>query len=76
MAILYILLGLYITFSNLNQLPEIFSDIFNQAFDFKAIAGGFAGSCVMHGINVGFFLTKLEWDPHRTLEQPQMFLIL
>ena len=55
MAILYILLGLYITFSNLNQLPEIFSDIFNQAFDFKAIAGGFAGSCVMHGIKRGLF---------------------
>ena len=55
MAILYILLGLYITFSNLNQLPEIFSDIFNQAFDFKAIAGGFDGSCVMHGIKRGLF---------------------
>lgn len=55
MAILYISLGLYITFSNLNQLPEIFSDIFNQAFDFKAIAGGFAGSCVMHGIKRGLF---------------------
>ena len=49
------LFGLYITFSNLNQLPEIFSDIFNQAFDFKAIAGGFAGSCVMHGIKRGLF---------------------
>ena len=37
MAILYILLGLYITFSNLNQLPEIFSDIFNQALILKRL---------------------------------------
>lgn len=55
MAILYILLGLYITFSNFDQLPGIFNDIFTQAFDFKAIAGGFAGSCVMHGIKRGLF---------------------
>lgn len=55
MAILYILLGLYITISNIDKLPIIFNDIFTQAFDFKAIAGGFAGSCVMHGIKRGLF---------------------
>lgn len=55
MAILYILLGLYITISNIDKLPLIFNDIFAQAFDFKAIAGGFAGSCVMHGIKRGLF---------------------
>lgn len=55
MAILYILLGLYITFSNFDKLPLIFNDIFTQAFDFKAVAGGFAGSCVMHGIKRGLF---------------------
>ena len=55
MAILYILLGLYITFSNIDKLPLIFNNIFTQAFDFKAIAGGFAGSCVMHGIKRGLF---------------------
>lgn len=55
MASLYIILGLYITISNIQQLPLIFSDIFNQAFDFEAIAGGFAGSCMMHGIKRGLF---------------------
>lgn len=55
MAILYILLGLYITFSNIDKLPLIFSNIFSQAFDFQAITGGFAGSCVMHGIKRGLF---------------------
>ena len=55
MAVLYILLGLFITFKNINMLPSIFSDIFSQAFDFKAIFGGFAGSSVMYGIKRGLF---------------------
>lgn len=55
MAIIYILLGLYITLTHLNQLPSIFHHIFTEAFDFKAITGGFAGSCVMLGIKRGLF---------------------
>ncbi len=55
MAILYILLGLYITLSNITILPEIFKTIFKQALDIKAISGGFAGSCVMYGIKRGLF---------------------
>lgn len=55
MAGLYILLGLYITFMNIHQLPHILGLIFEQAFDVQAIAGGFVGSCVMHGIKRGLF---------------------
>lgn len=55
MAILYILLGLYITFRNLGQLPDIFSRILSEAFDFRAISGGFTGSGVMYGIKRGLF---------------------
>lgn len=55
MAVLYIGLGLFITFTNLGQLPEIFLQVFSEAFDFQAIAGGFAGSCVMQGIKRGLF---------------------
>ena len=55
MAILYILLGLYITISNYWLLPGIFKTIFRQAVDIKAISGGFAGSCVMYGIKRGLF---------------------
>ena len=55
MAVLYILLGVYITFINIDKLPVLFHDIFSAAFDFKAISGGFAGSCVMHGIKRGLF---------------------
>ena len=55
MALLYIVLGLYITCTNLGKLPDIFGEIFAGAFDFKSIAGGFAGSCVMYGIKRGLF---------------------
>lgn len=55
MAISYISLGLYIIFINFSSLPSIFMDIIRNATDFKAIFGGFAGSCVMHGIKRGLF---------------------
>ncbi|MDE6182238.1 MAG: alanine:cation symporter family protein [Eubacteriales bacterium] len=55
MAVLYILLGIFITFKNITSLPQVFSNIFTQAFDFKAIFGGFSGSCVMYGIKRGLF---------------------
>ena len=55
MAVLYILMGLYITLTNIDKLPTIFADIFSQAFDFNAIIGGFSGSCVIYGIKRGLF---------------------
>ena len=55
MAALYILFGLFITIKNASILPEVFSNIFSQAFDFKAIFGGFAGSALMNGIKRGLF---------------------
>lgn len=55
MAIFYIGLGLFIAVTNLGSFPVIFSRIFQEAFDFRAIAGGFAGSCVMQGIKRGLF---------------------
>ena len=55
MAVLYILIGLYITLTNIDKLPTIFADIFSQAFDFNAIIGGFSGYCVIYGIKRGLF---------------------
>lgn len=55
MAVLYILLGLYITFINIHTFSDIMQSIFSQAFDIKAIFGGFSGSCVMYGIKRGLF---------------------
>mgnify|MGYP000518273185 FL=1 len=53
MATVYLLVGIYIFFTNINRIPEVFSLIFRDAFDFKAITGGFSGSVVLLGIKRG-----------------------
>lgn len=55
MAVLYILIGLVTMIMNIDQLPRVFAVIFEGAFDFQAIAGGFAGSAVVIGIKRGLF---------------------
>ncbi len=55
MGMAYILVALVITAINLPSLPSILRTIFTEAFDFKAIFGGFAGSCLMFGIKRGLF---------------------
>ena len=55
MGVAYILVALIITFMNAELLPDIFSRIFTEAFDAKAIFGGFSGSCIMYGIKRGLF---------------------
>ena len=55
MAILYIVLGLAIFIVNIGELPGIIRIMFEEAFDFQAIFGGFAGSCVVAGIKRGLF---------------------
>ena len=48
-------MGIFITLTNLDRVPEMFSLIFEGAFDFRAIFGGFAGSTVLIGIKRGLF---------------------
>ena len=55
MGIAYIGIAIAISLINFKILPDIFSQIFTGAFDFEAIFGGFAGSCVMFGIKRGLF---------------------
>lgn len=55
MAIAYLALGLWITITNITLLPEAFSYIFQSAFDFQSIFGGFAGSVIVLGIKRGLF---------------------
>ncbi|HIX64501.1 MAG TPA: alanine:cation symporter family protein [Candidatus Mediterraneibacter colneyensis] len=55
MGIFYLLLALYVVVTHFELIPQMFSDIFSNAFDFQAIFGGFAGSCVMQGIKRGLF---------------------
>ena len=55
MGIAYVLISLLIVVLNIKTLPSVFVQIFEEAFDFKAIFGGFSGSCIMYGIKRGLF---------------------
>ena len=55
MGIAYILVSLIVIVMNVTNLPSVFRMIFSQAFDLKAIFGGFSGSCIMYGIKRGLF---------------------
>lgn len=55
MGVAYILVALIIVIINISELGSVLQRIFTDAFDFKAIFGGFSGSCVMYGIKRGLF---------------------
>ncbi len=55
MGVAYVLVAILIIALNITSLPSVFGRIFTEAFDFKAIFGGFGGSCVMYGIKRGLF---------------------
>lgn len=55
MGVAYILIALVIVCLNITTLPNVFKQIFAEAFNFEAIFGGFSGSCVMYGIKRGLF---------------------
>lgn len=54
-GVAYILVAVIIVITNIRLLPDILETIFTEAFNFKAIFGGFSGSCVMFGIKRGLF---------------------
>ena len=51
----YLLMGLATMVMNAGRIPEVFALIFREAFDGRAIFGGFAGSAVVIGIKRGLF---------------------
>lgn len=55
MGVAYVLVSLLIICLNITTLPNVLKTIFVEAFDIKAIFGGFSGSCVMYGIKRGLF---------------------
>ncbi len=55
MATVYILIGIVTMILHITELPHVFAVIMKNAFDFKAIAGGLAGSAVVIGIKRGLF---------------------
>ena len=55
MGVLYVAVALVVVLSNATLVPAVFQKIFAGAFDFPAIFGGFAGSCLMEGIKRGLY---------------------
>ena len=55
MGVIYIIMALIVVVLNLGQVPVVLGRIFADAFDFKAIFGGFAGSALMQGIKRGLY---------------------
>ena len=55
MGVLYVLVSLFVVITNISSFGRVFGMIFKSAFDFKAIFGGFTGSCIMWGIKRGLY---------------------
>ena len=55
MGVLYIFMSLVVVVLNIGNVPMVFGHIFSEAFNFKAIFGGFAGSALMQGIKRGLY---------------------
>ncbi len=55
MGLIYVGVAIVVIILNIKLIPGIMGRIFSEAFDTKAIFGGFSGSCVMYGIKRGLF---------------------
>ena len=55
MGILYVIVSLFVVITHISALPRVLGMIFGSAFNFKAIFGGFTGSCIMWGIKRGLY---------------------
>ena len=55
MGIIFIIVSLIMIIKNIGYIPTVFGRIFSDAFDFKAIFGGIAGSSLMYGVKRGLY---------------------
>ncbi|MBQ2653994.1 MAG: alanine:cation symporter family protein [Methanobrevibacter sp.] len=55
MGVSYVIVALIVILFNYANIPSMFLVIFQDAFDFKSIAGGVLGSCLVYGIKRGLF---------------------
>ena len=55
MGVSYVIVALIVILLNYQNIPSMFVLIFQDAFDFKSIAGGIVGSCLVYGIKRGLF---------------------
>lgn len=55
MAVFYFAITLFIIFTNIGNLPGVFSKIFREAFGLRQVAAGGFGAVLMNGIKRGLF---------------------
>ena len=55
MGIFYVAISLIVIIAHVKHIPAMFVEIFQNAFDFESIFGGFAGSCIVLGIKRGLY---------------------
>ncbi len=55
MGLGYVLASLIVIFTHIGNIPQTFSVIFQDAFNFSAIFGGLSGSCMVYGIKRGLY---------------------
>ena len=55
MGILYVAISLLVIGLNVTAVPSMFVTIFKDAFNFRAIFSGVAGSCMIYGIKRGLY---------------------
>lgn len=55
MGIVYILVAIVMIIVNISYLPSVFANIFEDAFNFRAIFAGLASSSMMYGIKRGLY---------------------
>ncbi len=55
MGLGYVLASLIVIFTHVGNIPQTFSVIFQDAFNFPAIFGGLSGSCMVYGIKRGLY---------------------
>ncbi len=55
MGISYVIISLVIIFAHIKNIPQMFVMIFEDAFNFRSIFSGLAGSCLVYGIKRGLY---------------------
>ena len=55
MGVIFVIMALIMIVLNIKNIPAMFGMIFKDAFNFRAIFGGVAGSCLVQGIKRGLY---------------------
>ncbi|MDM5190683.1 alanine/glycine:cation symporter family protein [Bacillus sp. DX4.1] len=58
MALIYIAVAVFVVIKNFALLPDVFTEIFMNAFGFKEAVGGGVGAAIMMGIKRGLFANE------------------